>query len=476
MNPSSTYFETTSMSTKLLRCSLLVLALCATPFAARAQDPGLQRVMRGYIPPDQLVSFLPSTPFNTFLELLNPTMQRVTGKIVIDPESRVTAIGVPVQTTHFFDAFQFVLAQSGLTYRETDKYFIVEVQPPPDPMLASGTGLTGVAQGTVVGAPSTGGTGAAPALPATLNTRQVRINAVLFELNHTKSKEIGLDWTTVLSSQNSSSSGGSSGGSTGGSGASTDQNRVQFFLKSKELFSGMDKYIDSPDQINFASINSILRFAESSGLGETVASPSVSVQSGVKGSMQVGADVPLITRDFQGQSQTTMFKTGIIIDVTPTIITLPTADTLGAPTVDFIHMAVKVEKSGSRPTAAGLTIDRSTAETQVAVINGEQTVIGGLYSTDESYSRSGIPFLKDLPPWFFGLRYLFGKDLRSENRKELIIVLVAEISDPILERMARELPSNTLDSQRESVRQALERFNSRVADQHGQAIKYDVNK
>lgn len=475
MTSISTNPETPSMSSKLLRCSLLVLAVLATPLAARAQDPGLQRVMRGYIPPDQLVSFLPSTPFNTFIELLNPTMQRVTGKIAIDPESRITAIGVPVQTTHFFDAFQFVLAQNGLTYRETDKYFLIENQPPPDPLMASGAAATGIVQGTPVGAPASGGAQGS-SLPATLRTRQVRINAVLFELNHTKSKEVGLDWTTVLSSQSSSSSGGSSGGSTGGSGASTDQNRVQFFLKSQDLFSGMDKYIESPDRINFASINSILRFAESSGLGETVASPSVSVQSGVKGSIQVGADVPLLTRDFQGQSQTTFFKTGIIIDVTPTIITLPTADTLGAPVVDFIHMDVKVEKSGSRPTAAGLTIDRSTAATQVAVLDGEQVVIGGLYSTDESYSRSGIPFLKDLPPWFFGLRYLFGKDLRSETQKELIIVLVAEISDPILERMARELPDNTLDAQRDAVRQALERFNSRVADQHGQAIKYDVNK
>ncbi|WP_369407484.1 hypothetical protein [Rhodothermus marinus] len=44
-----------------------------------------------------------------------------------------------------------------------------------------------------------------------------------------------------------------------------------------------------------------------------------------------------------------------------------------------------------------MIIDRNTADTQVLLLDGEQTIIGGLYSTRESISRKGIPFLKDLP-------------------------------------------------------------------------------
>ena len=43
------------------------------------------QVVRGYVPPDELVSFPSTTPMNQFFRLINPTFQRVTGKRVVDP-------------------------------------------------------------------------------------------------------------------------------------------------------------------------------------------------------------------------------------------------------------------------------------------------------------------------------------------------------------------------------------------------------
>ena len=84
--------------------------------------------------------------------------------------------------------------------------------------------------------------------------------------------------------------------------------------------------------------------------------------------------------------------------------------------------------------------------------------------TEESYSRRGVPFLRDLPKWFFGLRYVFGWTQRSTTQKELIISLEANLVDPIRERMAKQLPSNLLQSQRDELTRTLERFDQRAAD------------
>ena len=177
-------------------------------------------------------------------------------------------------------------------------------------------------------------------------------------------------------------------------------------------------------------------------------------------------------RDFAGNTVTQFFSTGIIIDVTPTLIREAVADTAGAPMIEFVHLDVKVEKSGSRPSLAGLIIDRNTANTQVLLLDGEQTVIGGLYSTEETRSRAGVPFLKDLPPWFFGIRYLFGKTQRTTNQKELLIVLQAQLVDPLDTRSRRRGQIDLLEQDRLNKEEMLKRFNRRVGEQTVQPTRF----
>lgn len=305
--------------------------------------------------------------------------------------------------------------------------------------------------------------------PATLDSRQIEINAVLFELNHTKAKDSGIDWSVLFGS-----TGSTGGGQSGGGGGSS--NDVSFFLKTDKLFSGLEDVLEAPDKMDFSNLNSLFRLAEATGVGETIASPSVTVQSGIKGDIQIGSDVPVQIRDNFGNISTQLFKTGIIIEVTPTLIEQATADTLGAPVMEFLHLMVKVEKSGSRPSASGMIIDRSSANTQLIMLDGEQTVIGGLYSTDESITRRGIPLLKDLPKWFFGLRYVFGRTQRNITQKELVISLEANVVDPIRTRMTQELPNQVLQTQRDAVRRALERFNSGVAEKHKGSLESDKDR
>ena len=110
------------------RLPILAIVLLTSLGSAntQAQDVPSQRDIRGYVPPDQLVSFRPETPFSQFVDFLNPIFERVNGKAVIDPESRQLPIGISIAGMQYFDAFEVVLNYNRLVYRETDRFFIVE--------------------------------------------------------------------------------------------------------------------------------------------------------------------------------------------------------------------------------------------------------------------------------------------------------------------------------------------------------------
>ncbi len=432
---------------------LILTLLLATPLLvgtpAQAQDIPPQRQIRGYIPPDQLVSFRPETPFNQFVDFLNPIFSRVTGKEVIDPDSRRQPIGVSIAGMHFFDALDLVLRFNGLIYRETDRYFLIE-QAPPEPQV-------------MVEAPG-GKLAPTAAIPATLDTREIQINAVLFSVNKNRARDLGVDWNVFFGGETASSgqTGGTGGGSGGGTGTGTGDGQQgaipRFFLKTDDLANSVDNYLIMPDQFDVATLTRLFRFLETQGVGETVANPRITVQSGEEGRIQIGTDFPFVTRDFSGNTITQFVSTGIIINVTPTLITEALVDTTGAPEVDFIHLNVQVENSNGQVSPAGPIVDRSTANTQVLLLNGEQTIIGGLYSTDEAVTRRGIPFLKDLPGWFFGIRYLTGVTQKTLIQRELLILLQARLVDPLRMRAGRPFEDNLLEKRRRKVIEVLQRL------------------
>ncbi len=430
---------------------LVVAASLCLGLSAHAQDRPTQRQMRTYIPQDQLVSFLPSTPFDQFVDFLNPIFQRVTGKQIIDAETRKDPIGVSISGMHFFDALELVLDYNGLGYRETDRFFMVEEGRPGGLTIGAddrGTNSLGVSP-TSPNAPK-------PAL-ATLGTREIQISAVLFDLNQTRARELGIDWNVFFGSEQGGSQSG--GGSGGGSDPGEQQDRPRFFLRTDRLFENLSDYLIAPEAIDISQLTQLFRLLESNGVGETIANPQVTVQSGQKGEIQIGSDIPVQTRDFAGNTITQFFSTGIIVNVTPTLISEAADDSVGAAKTDFIHLNVLVEKSSSRPSLSGPIIDKNTANTQVLLLDNEQTVIGGLYSTEETLSRRGIPILKDLPGWVFGLRYIFGYEQKSQSQRELLIVLQAKILEPLEARANKPLREDLVRRHQEDVQQRLVRFN-----------------
>ena len=75
----------------------------------------------------------------------------------------------------------------------------------------------------------------------------------------------------------------------------------------------------------------------------------------------------------------------------------------------------------------GAIFSTQEATTQLLVRDGETAVIGGLTVTDVTVSKSGIPFLVDLPI----IGRLFGYRTSKEQRRDLLILVTPHIVDDL---------------------------------------------
>ncbi len=94
-----------------------------------------------------------------------------------------------------------------------------------------------------------------------------------------------------------------------------------------------------------------------------------------------------------------------------------------------ILMSLHAENSNiaTAPGDIGITFQTQEAENHLLVNDGETAVIGGLTVTQVTVSKSGIPFLVDLPV----VGRIFGFTSRREQRRDLLILVTPHIVDPL---------------------------------------------
>ena len=124
-----------------------------------------------------------------------------------------------------------------------------------------------------------------------------------------------------------------------------------------------------------------------------------------------GATAPRATVSFE--------QTGINLRVTPHV----TANRQ-------ILMEVHAERSNVQPASVdiGFTFQTQQADNQILVSDGETAVIGGLTVTEVTVSKTGIPFLVDLPI----VGKLFGFTNQQETRRDLLILITPHIIDDLV--------------------------------------------
>jgi len=406
---------------------VLFLLTVLTAQVASSQGREARLRMNKYVSPDEMVSVESTLTIDQALAILDTMSEKFVGKIIDCPGTHTGKIGVWIQGEHWHDAMEKILKYNGLWYKEEARF--IRVAP-----------LEGeVKGGTAV--PPAGGTlppGEKPGerLP-TLDNRDVRISAVFFRVNVTRAQSYGISWNFYRAPTTATSNQPTVDVLTTLGMGKTDTLVAGPTIQRGTVSDAMASVVSAP-QFTFANINALVKFFGQNNLGEVLTSPDLIVRDGKEGHIEVGQTIFLTSKDFAGNTVNKDYPSGTIITVTPTIYTQ--SDT------DFIYLNLMIEQSS---VDAGPVINRAQVKTHALLFDGEETVIGGLMSTSESELREGIPFLKDLPWWFFGLRYIFGAESKQKVKDELVILLKAELISPIRQRISeKSLQQNLIEKKR----------------------------
>ena len=165
-------------------------------------------------------------------------------------------------------------------------------------------------------------------------------------------------------------------------------------------------------------------------LADIQAEPITTVLNNREASVLVGDKVPIRIVDVgatttagvdaasQPRSTVRFEETGIRLVVTPHVTSNRQ-----------VLMDIHAERSTVRlaPVDIGYTFQTQEATTQVLVDDGESAVIGGLTVTEVSVTKSGIPYLVDLPI----IGPLFGFSSQQEIRRDLLILVTPHIVDDL---------------------------------------------
>ncbi len=381
----------------------------------------LQEKLKGYVNPEELVTLSENIPFNQAIEVLSAVSQKITGKKIVSTVDITSPIGVELNKIQYKKALFIIVQYNNLTLEETESTIIVKKKEEPKAQLAKD-------------------------VYAPVDEREVRISALLFEANVAEMRERGINWEFLLSR-----SGLSIGGKLvtlqeqtqqqGGTTTQIQQKPPEFSLESKSQFE-MGKFE--------GDATSLFRFFETENLGKIISRPTISTVNGVKGRTQVGSDISIKERDFAGNLIDRFYSTGTIIEVTPYIY--------NEDGIDYVYMKLKVERSSAIPGTITTEIRKTAAETNVLLLDGEETAIGGLFLNEESVDRRGVPILKDLPWWFFGLKYIFGYDQKTITTKEIIILIKAEILPPLKERISTKKEGGILKQELKKNIEAMDNY------------------
>jgi type IV pilus assembly protein PilQ len=272
----------------------------------------------------------------------------------------------------------------------------------------------------------------------------VKISAVFFEMDVQDAREVGFDWEVLLSGDKTNIAGFLR--------TQTESAQSQGGESQQALEPEFNLGVSSDFQVGnfFGEATAVFKFFEENGLGEIISNPSIVVRDRNEGNIQIGSDFSVRTRDFAGNTVEKFFPTGTIIKVTPYIHR--------EEGIDYVLLNIGVERSSFQASETTTEIRKTQAATQVLMLDGEETVIGGLFVNEEAVTRNGIPFLKDLPWWVFGIRYLTGYDQTIVRKKELVILLKTELVPTLQDRFENPQLGNKLSKERQEGRNQIKYY------------------
>ncbi|HZT78055.1 MAG TPA: type IV pilus secretin PilQ [Vicinamibacterales bacterium] len=250
---------------------------------------------------------------------------------------------------------------------------------------------------------------------------QVEIEARIVQTSKSFERSLGVQWgfngrvdpalgnTTNLAFPNSGSLGGAVG-TTVGTGTNAAPGAVNLGVNGAT--SGVGLALGS---VNGAfSLDVALSALESSGNGRILSTPRVTTQNNVAAEMTQGQQIPIQT--VANQTVTVTFKdAALTLKVTPQITAAST-----------VIMSISLENSSpdfSKAINGIPPINTQRANTTLLVHDGETTVIGGVYLSQEQATTDRTPGLGQIPL----LKWLFKRDTINDQNNELLIFITPRI-------------------------------------------------
>lgn len=267
--------------------------------------------------------------------------------------------------------------------------------------------------------------------------------------------------------------------------------------------------IDTGLNMTFAGIltdpqfKAVLHALQKSGKTRTLTAPRVTTVNNKEAKIRIGKDlryfenftrsdrteyvngVATTTSSLEPEGTPTVEELGYELKATPSVGSdLATINLRLLPSISDVLEWNYFALQGTN-TIALPVFSRSEIDTELVVRSGETVIMGGLAKTLRGKSRTGIPFLSNLP--FIG--YLFGSDINTEDIDNLIIFVTATIISDEGEEMiplnAREVhgtevplseAQKVLESRKAAVPEAPVLESDLNKEEEGQVAPENVNQ
>ncbi|HEY7293381.1 MAG TPA: type IV pilus secretin PilQ [Vicinamibacterales bacterium] len=253
---------------------------------------------------------------------------------------------------------------------------------------------------------------------------QVEIEARIVQANKNYARQLGIQWgfngkvdpalgnTTNLAFPNNGSIGGRVGTTTQGP-AGGQQTSTAVNLGAPSPTSAIGLALGS---VNGAfNLDFALSAAETSGNLRVLSTPRVSAQNNMEAEITQGVQIPIQT--VANNTVTVSFRdAALTLKVTPQIT--------AAGTVIMKIALENAQPDFSRSVNGIPPINTQRANTQVLVSDGQTTVIGGIFVSQEQAQNDRTPGLSQVPL----LKWLFKRDQVSDQSTELLIFITPKIT------------------------------------------------
>ncbi|MDX2421128.1 MAG: type IV pilus secretin PilQ, partial [Amphritea sp.] len=241
---------------------------------------------------------------------------------------------------------------------------------------------------------------------------QVLIEARLVTANTTVSKDLGVKWGLGYGDTDSSGNGISIGSTI------SDVSSPGSISSGLMVDLGANTTTAASVAVGLATNSSLLQLElsalESDGRIEVISQPKVVTTNGKVALIESGSEVPYVTTDDDGNTDTEFKDVVLSLEVTPRI---NPGDRIA------MDLVIKKDSIGETLSNGEISIIKNLLETSVVVADGQTVVLGGVFENETQNTVNKTPLLGDIPV----LGALFRNKSTSNAKAELLIFITPKL-------------------------------------------------